>query len=324
LLFASLFESALLLGVTFAIARRGTPERIASASVFAGIVAIFGFLCLQSLPLSLNAILVCVFGLIGVSRGGGRGSFVAGSLIATALAYGLLTPIAIRDVQEWRCLKEEFPFESLADRLVHEKRQGSEADAASPDIAAKKVGRLEEHLAALEKRFDAKDGVGDRVGTNGLMRVRSLEHLHSSSVRQFIDSSGFGPMRMISIPRPMWITLRESEPLPLPAPGRHRSTRAAEKNETPSSSEPTLGRDSVESSTRDSLRDLHWDGLVDFANPKRFGYVRDLDHVAGFRPHEFSEMPWSKEELGESIIWNWLVFSNTTSRWSISLSISRG
>ena len=31
--------------------------------------------------------------------------------------------------------------------------------------------------------------------------------------------------------------------------------------------------------------------LVDFANPRGFGYVRDRDHVAGFESHGFTELP---------------------------------
>ncbi|HTU26434.1 MAG TPA: hypothetical protein VMF30_13595, partial [Pirellulales bacterium] len=39
------------------------------------------------------------------------------------------------------------------------------------------------------------------------------------------------------------------------------------------------------------LRALHEIGENDLLNPERFGYVRDVDHVAGFQPHRFTKLP---------------------------------
>ena len=36
-------------------------------------------------------------------------------------------------------------------------------------------------------------------------------------------------------------------------------------------------------------------GTLDFANPETFGYIKDRQHVAGFEPHRFSEVPDGKE-----------------------------
>jgi len=51
----------------------------------------------------------------------------------------------------------------------------------------------------------------------------------------------------------------------------------------------------------DLLLGLHDEGLVDFLNPKGFGYIQDREHVAGFRAHGFSKMPESKESQRWSI-----------------------
>jgi hypothetical protein len=40
-----------------------------------------------------------------------------------------------------------------------------------------------------------------------------------------------------------------------------------------------------------ALGELHDGGLLDFVNPRGFGYVKDRRHVAGFQSHAFSKMP---------------------------------
>jgi hypothetical protein len=47
---------------------------------------------------------------------------------------------------------------------------------------------------------------------------------------------------------------------------------------------------------RESLFELHKDSFVDFVHPNGFGYVKDLRHVAGFQPHQFSQTPSSAAE----------------------------
>ena len=54
---------------------------------------------------------------------------------------------------------------------------------------------------------------------------------------------------------------------------------------------PVRGDGDVKPPKRDRLALLHTNGLLDFLNPAGFGYVLDLDHVAGFQPHQFRRMP---------------------------------
>jgi hypothetical protein len=47
------------------------------------------------------------------------------------------------------------------------------------------------------------------------------------------------------------------------------------------------------------------DSVIDFASPRGFGYIRDRQHVAGFEPHRFGQVPapvdgWRvQEDLGD-------------------------
>jgi hypothetical protein len=41
----------------------------------------------------------------------------------------------------------------------------------------------------------------------------------------------------------------------------------------------------------ESLAAFHRDAGSDFLDPERFGYVKDREHVAGFEPHAFRNMP---------------------------------
>jgi hypothetical protein len=43
--------------------------------------------------------------------------------------------------------------------------------------------------------------------------------------------------------------------------------------------------------------------VIDFANPKGFGYVRDRDHVAGFQSHRFGAMPQMDDRVPENKRW---------------------
>ena len=40
-----------------------------------------------------------------------------------------------------------------------------------------------------------------------------------------------------------------------------------------------------------TLRDLHEDSILDFVNPKGFGFIKDREHVKGFQAHHFHAMP---------------------------------
>jgi len=58
---------------------------------------------------------------------------------------------------------------------------------------------------------------------------------------------------------------------------------------------PTLGE-------RAPLLEMHDSGVLDFIHPSGFGHIKDRRHVAGFEPHQFSQVPqpterWAVEQL---------------------------
>jgi len=66
----------------------------------------------------------------------------------------------------------------------------------------------------------------------------------------------------------------------------------------PQPSGPTYavsGGTSTRTADLGALGDLHASGVLDFVHPAGFGYVKDRQHVAGFRSHRFSQVPWTRE-----------------------------
>ncbi len=112
----------------------------------------------------------------------------------------------------------------------------------------------------------------------GFVRTRSLKQLHAGVVQQFIGSPGFGVMRSVGRPAPFYLEheRKEMPPLPQPAPSIWPADLA------PAPLQVASGPD---------LLAAHDENTVQFLAPLGFGYVRDREHVAGFRPHQFREGP---------------------------------
>jgi hypothetical protein len=194
---------------------------------------------------------------------------VALSLGATAVAYGIASLFAW---QQYRDLRDQFPYVSMEERLPPPR---THLTASFPSAA-------DERLNSLEGTIEYRDPLdhGDR------RRLAHLEQLHEHAVQVFINQPGFGVARMVRVSE--W-TLKyglRTDP-PLPQPG----TRSAS-----SWSASTLELQPFRPQRRDSDKDLLWmhrNSVVDFANPKRFGFFKDRRHVAGFQVHQFSQVPAS-------------------------------
>src|SRR5579883_1350017 len=103
--------------------------------------------------------------------------------------------------------------------------------------------------------------------------------LHERAVELFINSPGFGTMRMI---RPsesgLTVNLRK-EPVPLQPASRFTSMWSpGEWERLSDADEAMLGR-------------MLDDNVLDFVNPQGFGYFKDRRHVSGFEAHRFSQVP---------------------------------
>jgi hypothetical protein len=212
---------------------------------------------LQTLLLSLALVAWRAFKL-------GPGRFALLSITAFATAFGAATWFALdyrQRVERWR---DRFPFESVAERLPEPKPWLR--PRAMPPATDQRLLRVE---GRINERYD--------------LRSSDLTRLHSMAVELFVNSPGFGSGRM-TWPSERGLTdgLRDGPPVPQPG-GRLLPP-------SPDSASASDRRPHDES----ELSALHEKGIVDFAYPAGFGYVRDRNRVAGFEPHQFGRVPESK------------------------------
>ena len=235
----------------------------------------------------LNVVLVSVMGLFAFWIGGGWRSFLACSLVATAAAYGLLTFYVLDEQRATSRLVELYPFESVSSRLAYEERRAN-GQAIVPDSASgtDHAG----YLAAVE----------EKLNHYGYARHWALRRIHEGYVNRFINSPGFGVARIIR-PKEYMLRPREAEPIPLPTPEYEDPSLEGELLAASPAAALKLSPGGVPA--EDVLGEMHLDGLVDFANPEDFGYVKDRDQVAGFQPHRFSQMPVLPGAKEESSYW---------------------
>jgi hypothetical protein len=180
----------------------------------------------------------------------------------------------LRELNDWR---EEFAFESMADRLRYEERftPTPAAIAAEPAIPLKPV--IADRLARFEKQ------------SYGGTRVRMLRRLHDDTRAEFEALTGFGPIRMMQLDR-RYLELPPEEQVPVPQP----ADAPWEFDERWTSLE-SLPMPSVK---QDRLLSLHDAGVLDFLSAERMGYVEDREHVAGFDSHRFTHVPDLSAEEG--------------------------
>jgi hypothetical protein len=244
---------------------KGTGVGAASLYSLAGIfLALYIMMLWHAVPvvLPLNALLVAIFGGTCYGLKVRPRWFVVSSLGATAAAYAIAF---LPELWEWERLKKDYPLESLAGRLAYEDGART-APPSFPDET--------DRLVSLETQLEQREGK---------QRVQSLELLHAGAVRQFIASPGFGVGRRIVLPGPFRLErdLKKRQPSempPIPQPA-------------PPSPPPDLSSAAVQVASQPGFQTAHDDNTVDFLNPRRFGYVRDREHVAGFLPHQFDDSP---------------------------------
>jgi hypothetical protein len=121
--------------------------------------------------------------------------------------------------------------------------------------------------------------------------------LHEDSVRDFIESPGFGITRQIG-PNKEFIELPEADPIPLP-PAAQQAKAAATTSAFPESPADAI----LIVPAEQDLRDMHQDSILDFVNPKGFGFIKDREHVKGFQAHHFHALPSLKESPTQTQRW---------------------
>ncbi|HXT58425.1 MAG TPA: hypothetical protein VN699_07315 [Pirellulales bacterium] len=228
--------------------------------------------------LALHFFLLCpvllVIGLICLAAKARITTFVmwsAGTAILIMLSLGLHSQLG------WAEARRQYPLEPIAARLAHEAKREAEP-MASRD--APRDETIEQHDATM---LDALEE--DVWKSYSSRRARALAYAHRSQVQQFIDSQGFGWGRM---PRPT--------PYDLPRTETRNARYAGIRPESAPSSDSEPARQTFapmapREETALNLVPLHRESLVDFVNPRGFGWVKDREHAAGFEPHAFSQLP---------------------------------
>lgn len=195
--------------------------------------------------------------------------FLLVSLVGTTAIYGIGGYIAMCDESEYTRLRALFPYESMEDRF-----------SMPPPLA--ELGPLPEstnvRLAEVEYALE--------TSSQYPRRVYMLQQLHEDRVRLFLNNSAFGAMRMVSRPSESGLKPlnRDGAPIPMPGPSEY----------APEWTGTTIPE--TKAWAGEDLHHLHRDAVVDFVYPAGFGFFKDRRHVAGFLPHEFSQVPAPAEQ----------------------------
>ncbi len=228
------------------------------------LVTAFGQICLGFLiPLvSLEALLLIVALVIWQASPRGPKFFLSLSVGSAVLVFGIATVMALRSEREFEQLRAEYPYQSMESRLPLLKVSLRERPLG-PDVEAR-LDRLE-------------------LGGVGWLRERRLMHLHEEKVSLFLNSFGFGYSRMLPGPSKDNLLIKQVPVPTQPGPRIIVSTSPGEWKLAIAEDQITFG----------PLLEI---GIHNFAKPLVFGYLKDRQHVAGFQPHQFSEVPESDED----------------------------
>ena len=226
---------------------------------------------------AVQAILVFIVTLIGLvvrARPQTTVALFMGIILGT---YALTVASSTSELNRLSQLRETYPLISVADRLHYE------AKAEQPAGPSQTGGQA----SALSDEISRRLATQEERGVRNYRRFM-LEALHDRTRDEFVMARGFGVVRMMRV-RKEPIELPETAPVPLPPLPSEQQHDPSEYSsaESVAESEPFERRDSL----RRDLLSMHDNGLEDFLEPERIGYVRDRDHVAGFQSHGFTRSP---------------------------------
>lgn len=226
-----------------------------------------------SMALLLQGAFTFVFAIIAWPFAPNNGLFKTSLILAPVFSYAAMIWMAGPEMRERAELRREFPIVSLAERLEYETNPNRPAPIVHASILTS---------PDVEKRLKDHEYGGIR------RRAYLLQSLHRATHDDFVLARGFGPVRLTVIER-YRIELPDFPQIPyesaatLAAP---RFNASGSTLEAPDRSTPAAG-----SVTRSLLIEMHDNSFDDFLDPQKMGYVKDLQHVAGFQPHRFYQMP---------------------------------
>jgi hypothetical protein len=210
----------------------------------------------------------------------GRRFFLPLSCVAAMAAYGLQVRSTQVLSENLTQLKNEYPYESLKERLP-----SRSIITSSPTNDPKRLDNLERDLAEVSNDYGS------------WQRSEALKRLHETSVKEFTSRPGFGFDRMDFVDR--------ADAQAFKMVYDYVSNRPLVKQ--PDYLRPFISPVSglklnISDQNSFQLLKLHDDGVLDFINPRGFGFAKDRDHVAGFLRHGMSKVPvtsleWSVAHL---------------------------
>ena len=208
----------------------------------------------------------------------GKRLYLPLSVISTVVVYVVQGWPAAEQYREAVKLQQQYPFESVEARLPPRPR----AAEPSRPVDAKSFANFEEAVEHFERNERAKKAEPPTGWHFHTSRSDTLRSIHEDAVNGFTNSPGFGVIRMSAMrPDPKVID-----------DGGHGSPPVLQPDYAAPLAHPPLAL-SKELPTADTpkLHELHSFGVLDFVNPKGFGYVKDRGRVAGFQSHGMSKVP---------------------------------
>lgn len=269
--------SSIVLAVIGAILSYGAKPRIRDVLCILGLAG-GGVLVGCFLPcLMMQGLLLSVLTAVDEFRLYGKRTYLILASVATVLPYAI---VALVQWHSLYSLQQQFPYESV-ETWLPTKRYAGISGTKAPN---------EKSVAILESQLDeCIDNHRSWMGE----RKDNLETLHENAVAAFLESPGFGVVRMRRMAvseAALQIGLEEERTHPQPVP---------RGSEAMSPGDPGLP---IAGTAQPFLVDFHQNSVLDFVYPEGFGYFKDRNHVAGFRPHQFRNVPgpaqsWRVETL---------------------------
>ncbi len=110
-------------------------------------------------------------------------------------------------------------------------------------------------------------------------RAEMLKALHERTRNVFVDRPGEGMGRMVETPADILFAGEDD---------KNSIEQAGEPAYFPLSAGDVVARVTADA----DFRDIHRSGMMNFFPSRGFGYVKDRDQVAGFKPHGFRHTYW--------------------------------
>jgi hypothetical protein len=208
-----------------------------------------------------------------------RRAFAGYATLAVVSAWGVAMALFIPRWREVQALAAAYPVVRVDERLAYERDGGRRPK----DVSQSSVVPSDEMLNEAADRSRWRD----RRGAS----LVSLGRVHDSFVDAFTQQEELGLGRMQHIPvRDEYIRLPDPEPIPL----------AAVMPDSSSAGELEVA-EPISVADAGPFREFHHDQVLEFVNPKGFGYALDGEwsaygrigatRIRGFQPHAFREPP---------------------------------